>query len=71
MELKYTFKCAPQFVAAVDGRWLPIQGVKFDFQTNGEVEVSLTSSITDAMILDHFWEPNGGSQIPFDESVKC
>lgn len=56
-------------VEAVNGKWLPVEGVKFVFDPSGHVRIQLTDNLYDQRILDRFLEPNNGNKVEVKNSL--
>jgi hypothetical protein len=68
-QVKFNFFCPEQFVHTVNGKWLPTEAVKFEFEPDGSVAISLAPSYHNALVNEQFWEPNNGKQIVYEGTL--
>lgn len=69
MSVKFAFEVEPEFVKAVDGKWLPVEGVRFDFAPDGSVNITVTESLHNARVLAQFLEPNNGKAVVYQGTL--
>lgn len=63
--MKFTLETDIDFVKAAHGNWLAVEGVKFDFNSDGTVSIKLTQCIHDEFVIEQFLEPNNGKNVMY------